>query len=93
MKAAKFLGLRLRALRSAASLTQEQAAAMIGLTFKYYQRAESGTIEGMRLATLAKVAAAYGISLSDLFATKPPSVRLSSPKLPPPHQKARRPRA
>jgi len=90
VKAAKFLGLRLKELRVAAGLTQEQAASVVGLTFKYYQRAESGTIEGVRLTTLEQIAIAYGISLSELFATKIPAVRPLHPKLPPPHRQARR---
>jgi transcriptional regulator with XRE-family HTH domain len=90
VKAAKFLGLRLKELRAAAGLTQEQAASAVGLTFKYYQRAESGVIEGVRLITLEQIALAYGISLSELFAANIPAIRPVHPKLPPPHRKARR---
>ena len=63
---------------------------MVGVTFKYYQRLESGVVLGIRLSTIEKVAKAYGIELAAFFAKGVPKIR--KPKaLPPPHR-TRRPR-
>jgi transcriptional regulator with XRE-family HTH domain len=80
-----FVAKRLRELRAQATLSQEQAAALVGVTFKYYQRLESGAVSGIRLSTIEKVAHAYGIDLTSFFARRSPKTRM--PKaLPPPHR-------
>ena len=86
----QFVAKRLRELRSQAGLSQEQSAALIGVTFKYYQRLESGAVPGIRLSTLEKVANAYSIDLASFFSRRCPKIR--KPKaLPPPHR-SRKPR-
>jgi transcriptional regulator with XRE-family HTH domain len=86
----QFVAKRLRELRAQAALSQEQAAALVVVTFKYYQRLESGVILGIRLSSIEKIAHAYGIDLASFFARRNPKIR--KPKaLPPPHR-ARRPR-
>jgi DNA-binding XRE family transcriptional regulator len=60
------LGRRLRQLREERGLTQEQAAEMIGVHPKSMPRIEGGTANPT-LATLVAAAAAYEVSLRDLF--------------------------
>lgn len=82
----QFVATRLRELRVQAILSQEQAAALVGLTFKYYQRLESGAVPGIRLSTIEKIAHAYGIDLASFFASRKPKIR--KPKVvPPPHRR------
>jgi transcriptional regulator with XRE-family HTH domain len=84
--ASQFVASRLRQLRSQASLSQEQAADLVSLTFKYYQRLESGAVLGMRLSTVEKIAKAYGIDLEIFFSKQKPKVRKFK-ALPPPHRR------
>lgn len=56
---------RLRALRLARGLTQ-WAIAERGLSYKYYQRIESGRVN-VTIRTLARVARALGVSVPELF--------------------------
>jgi DNA-binding XRE family transcriptional regulator len=62
----KRLGQRLRELRTARGLTQEQAAEMIGIHPKYMPRVEAGRAN-LTVDTLIAASVAYGVSLSDLF--------------------------
>lgn len=87
-EASTFVATRLRRLRGQAALSQEQAAAVVGVTFKYYQRLESGGVAGIRLSTIEKVAKAYGIDLEIFFSSRKPKVQKLK-VLPPPHRKAR----
>jgi transcriptional regulator with XRE-family HTH domain len=85
-EASKFVANRLRQLRKQADLSQEQTAGLVGVTFKYYQRLESGTVMGMRLSTAERIANAYGIDLMAFFSKRKPKIRqLNVP--PPPHRK------
>ena len=59
------LGNRLRCLRRAQHLRQFDMATL-GLSYKYYQRLESGQVNPT-LLTLYKVASALNVSVSDLF--------------------------
>jgi len=88
-EASKFIAARLRQFREQASLTQEQAATLVGVTFKYYQRIESGAVKGMRLSTVDQVARAYGIDLLSFFSKRKAKLRkiLAAP---PPHRKPRK---
>jgi transcriptional regulator with XRE-family HTH domain len=87
----QFVASRLRLLRSQAALSQEQAADLVGVTFKYYQRLESGKVLGMRISTIEKVTKAYGIELEAFFSKGSPRVRKFK-TLPPPHRRKRKPR-
>ncbi len=85
----KFVAARLRQFREEASLTQEQAATLVGVTFKYYQRLESGGVKGMRLSTIEQVADAYGLDLLSFFSVR--RVKLAKIVVaPPPHRKGRK---
>ena len=74
LSAAKFLGERLRELRQRHGLTQEQAAALCGMGYKYYQMVEWGR-KKLRLDTMARIASAYHLDVWDLVQQKgvPPS--------------------
>jgi transcriptional regulator with XRE-family HTH domain len=87
--ASQFIASRLRQLRSQADLSQEQAADLVGVTFKYYQRLESGRVLGIRISTVEKIAKAYGIDLGAFFSRRKPKVRKLK-ALPPPHRKRKR---
>lgn len=65
LAAAKFLGERLRELRSRHELTQEQAAALCGMEYKYYQMVEWGR-KNLRLDTIARISSAYHLDVWDL---------------------------
>jgi transcriptional regulator with XRE-family HTH domain len=85
-EASQFIAGRLRILRSQASLSQEQAADLVGITFKYYQRIESGAVLGIRLSSVEKITKAYGIDLETFFSKRKPKVRKFKVP-PPPHRK------
>ena len=84
--ASQFIAGRLRQLRTQAAFSQEQAADLVGVTFKYYQRLESGRVLGMRISTVEKVIKAYGIDLAAFFAKRSPKLRKLK-AVPPPHRK------
>jgi DNA-binding XRE family transcriptional regulator len=65
LAAAKFLGERLRELRQRHALTQEQAAALCGMEYKYYQMVEWGR-KNVRLDTMARISRAYHLKVWDL---------------------------
>jgi transcriptional regulator with XRE-family HTH domain len=80
----------LRTLRQAVSLTQEQAAAAIGISFKYYQKMEAGGIEGVRLNTIHQIAHAYGMGIAELFGNVLPGKTPGRPVFAPPHRGPRK---
>jgi transcriptional regulator with XRE-family HTH domain len=84
--ASQFIAGRLRQVRSQAALSQEQAADLVGVTFKYYQRLESGRVLGMRISTIEKITKAYGIDLEAFFSRRKPKIRKFK-AMPPPHRK------
>jgi transcriptional regulator with XRE-family HTH domain len=69
---------RLKHLRVAHDLTQERFAELSGISYKYYQAVETGRKPDLRLSTLQRLAAAYGIEVWQLLAPKPPKSK--SPK-------------
>jgi transcriptional regulator with XRE-family HTH domain len=85
-EASTFVASRLRQLRSRASFSQEQAADVIGVTFKYYQRLESGNVLGIRLSTIDKVTKANGLDLEAFFSKGNPKLQKLK-ALPPPHRR------
>ncbi len=60
------LGLRVRALRTSHGLTQEALAERMGFRAAYISQIENGA-KGATLETLAGIAAALGMTLSELF--------------------------
>ena len=64
--------LRLKQLRLAAGLTQEEYAELCGIPYKVYQHLERGRRNNPRLATLEKLAKGLGLSVYDLFSQNMP---------------------
>lgn len=69
---------RLRELRKQHELTQERFAELGGISYKYYQALEAGRKKEVRLSTVERLAAAYGLEVWELL-----SPRLRSKSLPP----------
>ena len=61
------IGSFIKSLREARGLTQEEAARLCKMEYKYYQRYESNTPRDMRLSTLEKIAKGFGIAASALI--------------------------
>lgn len=61
----KLLGNRIRALRSARALTQEQVADRIGVSRQKYARIENGT-NSITLDMLARIAGVLDVSVGDI---------------------------
>lgn len=61
----KLLGGRIKALRNAASLTQEQIADQIGVSRQKYARIENG-INNITLDILTKIAGVLEVSVADI---------------------------
>lgn len=71
---------RLRQLRELRGLSQEAFAELSGISYKYYQAVEAGRKRELRLSTLERLAAAYGLEVFQLLApdlppSKPPTRR------------------
>lgn len=73
----KRLGLRLKELRLARNLKQEDIEKKFGFNYRYYGRLERGTINPS-LDTLNKICEIFDITLSDLFNFSNPNDKLSS---------------
>jgi transcriptional regulator with XRE-family HTH domain len=58
---------RLRALRAARGLTQEEFAEQSGISYKYYQAVEAGRKQDLRLSTLDRLAKAHGLETWQLL--------------------------
>ena len=58
---------RLKALRVAKGLTQEEFAEQSGISYKYYQAVEAGRKRDLRLSTLDRLARAHGLETWQLL--------------------------
>jgi len=85
----KALIARLRELRKRHSLSQEQCSELAGISYKYYQLVEGGRRIDLRLSTLQKLAAGYGIHVHELLAPEMPKTRI--PKAIPSKRRGRPP--
>ena len=63
---------RLRELRGRHALSQEAFAERAGMSYKYYQAVEAGRKRNLRLTTLEKLAAAYGLQVWQLLSPHVP---------------------
>lgn len=61
---------RLKALRKAAGITQEELAELSGLSYKFYQHLESGRKRLVRIDTIERICAGYKIELWEFFYNK-----------------------
>lgn len=79
LSSAEIMRQNLALLRDRHNITQEQAAALVGVEYKYYQAVETGRRDQIRLVTLDKLAQAFGLTGSGLLSeTLPPSAIQSS---------------
>jgi transcriptional regulator with XRE-family HTH domain len=77
-------------LRKRHSISQEQCSELAGISYKYYQLIEGGRRIDLRLSTLQKLAAGYGIQVHELLAPEMPETKI--PKAVP-SKRSGRPRA
>jgi transcriptional regulator with XRE-family HTH domain len=63
---------RLRELRRRHGLSQEAFAERARMSYKYYQAVEAGRKRNLRLSTLEKLAAAYGLEVWQLLSPSVP---------------------
>ena len=76
MPLAEFIAARLRALRAQSGLTQEQVAALLDADTRWYQRLELGA-KDVRVSTVDRVAAVYGLSGAEFLAEKVPKTKVA----------------
>lgn len=67
---------RLKQLRGDHGITQEQFSELSGISYKYYQAVEAGRKPDLRLSTMQRLAAAYGLEVWQLLSPTPPKTRL-----------------
>lgn len=70
-----FLRKRLKELRNATGLTQEQYAEIAGINYKYYQDIEIGRSCELRISTLEKLSKVYGLKVYQLLSPEFPKVK------------------
>lgn len=61
------ISIRLKELRAAAKLTQEEFAEIAGIGYKFYQQIESGRKKLIRLDTIQRLAEAYDLEIWEFF--------------------------
>ena len=71
---------RVKQIRQAYGLTQEQFAERAGLDYKYYQHVEAGRRPNLGLETLLKLAKGCGLELRQLFDFDGPPMVVADPK-------------
>jgi transcriptional regulator with XRE-family HTH domain len=76
-KTQKNLVHRLKELRKIHGITQEQFAERTGISYKYYQAVETGVKKELRISTLERLAAAYGIEVWQLLAPSVPRTKIA----------------
>jgi DNA-binding XRE family transcriptional regulator len=74
-----FIANQMRKLRRRHGLTQEQAAALIGCDYKYYQVIEAGA-KDLRLSMLERLAQPFGLRPGQLFLERLPASRIAERK-------------
>jgi transcriptional regulator with XRE-family HTH domain len=80
---------RIRELRIASGLTQEQYAERCGIPYKVLQHLERGRRANPRLTTLEKLAKGAGVSVYDLFSPTLPALTEIKKKPSTPHYQKR----
>lgn len=69
------LSARLKTLRAASGLTQEQVAERAGIGYKFYQKLEYGNSTTVRIVTAEKICSAYDIELWEFFCDAIPRIK------------------
>ena len=68
----------LRALRARHDLTQDSAAELAGVAYKYYQDVEEGRRPCLRLDTITRLAKPYGLGPGELLLADLPASKIVS---------------
>lgn len=71
---------RLKALRAAAGMTQEEFAEFARMDYKTYQHIEAGRRPSLRLCTIEKLCDAYGIQFWEFFHPELPVLKVKLPR-------------
>ena len=66
---------RLRELRKLHGITQEQFSEISGFSYKFYQLIEIGRKNDLRLSSLERLAAAYGLEVHELLGPRMPKTK------------------
>lgn len=74
------LTVRLKALRAAAGMTQEEFAEFAHMDYKTYQHIEAGRRPSLRLCTIEKLCDAYGIQFWEFFHPDLPVLKVKLPR-------------
>lgn len=90
---ASLLRVRLKQLRLARGLTQEECAERCAIPYKVFQHLEAGRRPNPRLSTLEKLAKGVGVSVYDLFSPTMPAITKLKKKPSPPHYEKRQKKA
>lgn len=72
------IGQRLKELRYAAGLTQEEFAERADMSYKFYQHIESGRKKLLRIDTIERICSAYNLPLWKFFHPQLPHIKASS---------------
>ena len=70
----KLLAQRLRELRQRHGLTQEEAAGVCGISYKFYQQIEANRKKQIWLETVERLGAGYGLKAWELLGPNLPKV-------------------
>ena len=76
------IGRRMRTIRRAAELSQEEVARRAGITLKGYGELERGEVKDPHFSTLRGVADALGVPLATLIASEEPDGKAGAPQGP-----------
>lgn len=71
---------RLKELRAVSGLTQEEFAEYSGISYKFYQHIEAGRKKFVRIDTISRICAAYGIEIWQFFYPKLPKLNMNIKK-------------
>jgi len=78
---------KLKQIRISNKLTQEDFAELLGMSYKYYQRVETGKQNDLRFSTLDRFAQALGLRSWQLISPRPIKMNLKSRGKSSPHYK------
>jgi len=83
---------RLRDLRKLHGITQERFSELSGFSYKFYQLIEIGQKCDLRLSSLERLAAAYGIEVHELIGPEMPKTKFPKRIKAPTRRKPKTPR-
>lgn len=81
---------KLKQIRVGSQMTQEDFAELLGISYKYYQRIETGKQADLRFSTLDKFAQALGVAAWQLVAPKRINLKINTKAKGSPHYRRNR---